>query len=181
MPFLPVLAMTLLVGHGDLYRHSGYSVSGKPWFDAGMTRAKEEGLLTGYSREALPTDKPSLMSRYECAVVFHATLTNQLNLIDDAAKSQGAEARRRMVRAASLLAFYRKASVEYRKELDSLGVPEEMGIDRLSLAVRRARAHVAGEPGPFRDVPADHWAAKAVGDLRALGLLDGYPDGSFRG
>ena len=33
----------------------------------------------------------------------------------------------------------------------------------------------------FRDVPADHWAAKAVYDLVRLGITQGYPDGTFRG
>jgi len=33
----------------------------------------------------------------------------------------------------------------------------------------------------FKDVPSDHWAAKAVKDLRAAGLIDGYPDGTFGG
>ncbi|HSI73896.1 MAG TPA: S-layer homology domain-containing protein [Fimbriimonas sp.] len=31
------------------------------------------------------------------------------------------------------------------------------------------------------DVPANHWAAKAVTDLYQLGILRGYPDGLFRG
>lgn len=33
----------------------------------------------------------------------------------------------------------------------------------------------------FSDVPADHWAAKYVETVRELGLMDGYPDGTFRG
>jgi hypothetical protein len=31
------------------------------------------------------------------------------------------------------------------------------------------------------DVPANHWAAKAVTDLYQIGILRGYPDGLFRG
>ncbi|HTY13502.1 MAG TPA: S-layer homology domain-containing protein [Candidatus Omnitrophota bacterium] len=33
----------------------------------------------------------------------------------------------------------------------------------------------------FKDVPADHWAAKSVYDLVRLGITSGYPDGTFRG
>jgi hypothetical protein len=34
---------------------------------------------------------------------------------------------------------------------------------------------------PFADVPADHWAAKAVADLAAVGIMEGRPDGTFDG
>ena len=34
---------------------------------------------------------------------------------------------------------------------------------------------------PFADVPADHWAYDAVTQLAADGVIEGYPDGSFRG
>ena len=30
-------------------------------------------------------------------------------------------------------------------------------------------------PGPFRDVPPDHWAARAVETLRQAGIVRGYP------
>jgi len=33
----------------------------------------------------------------------------------------------------------------------------------------------------FTDVPMDHWAAKFVEKAKALGLMQGYPDGTFRG
>ena len=33
-----------------------------------------------------------------------------------------------------------------------------------------------GTPGGFRDVPPDHWAAKAVETLRHDGIVKGYPD-----
>ncbi|HRF59337.1 MAG TPA: S-layer homology domain-containing protein [Fimbriimonadaceae bacterium] len=31
------------------------------------------------------------------------------------------------------------------------------------------------QPGPFKDVPKDHWAASAVENLRREGILVGYP------
>ena len=34
---------------------------------------------------------------------------------------------------------------------------------------------------PFSDVPADHWAYDAVIQLAAVGLVEGYPDGTYGG
>lgn len=34
---------------------------------------------------------------------------------------------------------------------------------------------------PFSDVPAGHWAYGAVAKLAAEGVVDGYPDGTFKG
>ncbi len=34
---------------------------------------------------------------------------------------------------------------------------------------------------PFADVPADNWAYQAIATLAADGLIDGYPDGAFKG
>ncbi len=39
-------------------------------------------------------------------------------------------------------------------------------------------AHAAN---PFSDVPAGHWAYDSVAKLAAAGVVDGYPDGTFRG
>ncbi len=34
---------------------------------------------------------------------------------------------------------------------------------------------------PFMDVPLNHWAYDAIGQLAARGVLSGYPDGTYRG
>src|ERR1700682_5333816 len=34
---------------------------------------------------------------------------------------------------------------------------------------------------PFSDVPANHWADQAIQSLAADGLVEGYPDGKFKG
>ncbi|PJB78852.1 MAG: S-layer protein, partial [Armatimonadetes bacterium CG_4_9_14_3_um_filter_58_7] len=44
-----------------------------------------------------------------------------------------------------------------------------------SLAVRPASA------GPFADVPFDHWAYEAIRELSDAGILEGFPDGTYRG
>ncbi len=49
-------------------------------------------------------------------------------------------------------------------------------LSSMALGIQAAQSKPA-----FRDVPKDHWAAKAVNELKALGLLSGYPDGRFRG
>ncbi|MFW6021970.1 MAG: S-layer homology domain-containing protein, partial [Halanaerobiaceae bacterium] len=35
--------------------------------------------------------------------------------------------------------------------------------------------------GSFADVPSNHWAYEAVSELVAAGLIQGYPDGTFKG
>src|SRR5437016_3134918 len=50
----------------------------------------------------------------------------------------------------------------------------------LSLALTGSLA-VAQTTKPFPDVPKDHWAYQAVMELKAKGILIGYPDGSFNG
>src|SRR5579863_10783134 len=40
---------------------------------------------------------------------------------------------------------------------------------------------VPGFAQPFSDVPADHWAYAAIAELAAKGLVEGYPDGTFKG
>jgi len=37
------------------------------------------------------------------------------------------------------------------------------------------------KPGPFPDVPIDHWAYDAVEYLASKGFVEGYPDGEFKG
>ena len=32
----------------------------------------------------------------------------------------------------------------------------------------------------FKDVPEQHWAYKAIEELAERGIINGYPDGSFR-
>ncbi|MDH7568737.1 MAG: S-layer homology domain-containing protein, partial [Armatimonadota bacterium] len=56
------------------------------------------------------------------------------------------------------------------------------------VSLPRAHAQVAPvnpqgvlKPEPFADVPPDHWAYNAVEFLRRQGLIDGYPDQTFKG
>ncbi len=53
------------------------------------------------------------------------------------------------------------------------------------LAIAAAAALTAGvsayAANPFSDVTADDWAYQAVSDLSAQGVVEGYPDGTFKG
>ncbi|MGI6037393.1 MAG: S-layer homology domain-containing protein [Limnochordia bacterium] len=40
---------------------------------------------------------------------------------------------------------------------------------------------IAAAANPFSDLPAHHWAYDAVVQLEAAGLVEGYPDGEFKG
>ena len=67
----------------------------------------------------------------------------------------------------------------------SLG-PWKQSLSRLvrgtGLLAIGAALSVAAEAAPlFPDVPDTHWAKDAVSSLAARGLLEGYPDGTFKG
>ncbi|MBQ9595236.1 MAG: S-layer homology domain-containing protein, partial [Synergistaceae bacterium] len=49
----------------------------------------------------------------------------------------------------------------------------------VSVAVLAAPALSA--TNPFMDVPMNHWAYDAIGQLAAHGILSGYPDGTYKG
>jgi S-layer homology domain len=51
------------------------------------------------------------------------------------------------------------------------------GFACVALAARPASVPAT----PLADVPANHWAYQAIQTLAADGLIDGYPDGSFKG
>ena len=42
-------------------------------------------------------------------------------------------------------------------------------------------APALSETNPFMDVPMNHWAYDAIGQLAAYGILSGYPDGLYKG
>ncbi|MFC2594527.1 MAG: S-layer homology domain-containing protein, partial [Fretibacterium sp.] len=42
-------------------------------------------------------------------------------------------------------------------------------------------APVFAATNPFMDVPMNHWAYDAIGQLAAHGILSGYPDGTYKG
>jgi len=51
----------------------------------------------------------------------------------------------------------------------------------LAMAMALGVSATAFAANPFSDVPAGHWAYGSVAKLAAAGIVDGYPDGTFKG
>ena len=51
----------------------------------------------------------------------------------------------------------------------------------LAMAMALGVSATAFAANPFSDLPAGHWAYASVAKLAAAGIVDGYPDGSFKG
>ena len=51
----------------------------------------------------------------------------------------------------------------------------------MALAMALGVSATAFAANPFSDLPADHWAYGAVAKLAAAGVVDGFPDGTFKG
>jgi hypothetical protein len=55
---------------------------------------------------------------------------------------------------------------------------------KLALAMATFLALAVVSPAfaqPFADVPTDHWAFDAIAELAAKGIIEGFPDGTFKG
>lgn len=173
---LPLILAALFV-HQDAFRETPEH----RWAFAAVALARREGEIVGYPSTFYRQD-PRPSSRYEMAVVFHAAATNQIARAEAFLKNPSNDLERAsLIRSAILIPAYKRVEREFKHELVSLGVENDFGQSRLAELTRQIEATSPARDRLFSDVPADHWAAKAVGDLRALGLLDGYPDASFRG
>jgi len=65
----------------------------------------------------------------------------------------------------------------FHTELEELGVDTKSVPGQVHADIDRVMTYHV----PFADVPKGHWAADATQNLRALGILQGYADGKFRG
>jgi len=81
--------------------------------------------------------------------------------------------------------FLLRVKKEFAPELKGLGVTRDVfvpAIEEVKLALVHWRTPIPGIAlQQLKDVPTNHWAAQAVLDLRKVGLIDGYPDGTFKG
>lgn len=50
-----------------------------------------------------------------------------------------------------------------------------------AIAIAIAAIPAFAQTTEFKDVPPDHWAAPAVKEVVAKGIMKGFPDGTFRG
>jgi hypothetical protein len=152
------------------------------WAVEGATIAVREGMMPEYFYGIYKVRTLDFRSRYEFAVYLHASVTKQVERTENALDGDAADLERAsLIRAGSLLPFYRRGAKELARELKSLGIEGDFGISRLEALLNRLERQSPRRALPFADLPSDHWAAKAVGDLRALGMLDGYPDGRYHG
>lgn len=165
------------------------------WVIEDLARLKKDGLLVGYP-DGL--GRPHQPSRYDLAIQIYAVYTNlhaveagmesgakQVSLLPVGVKATQAK------RDAELQSIALKANVaywepefeklvnEFNKELAALQAnPEEMKSNAHGIFAAINRCQVP-QPGSalvqFSDIPANHWAAKQVLELRQLGILTGYP------
>ncbi|HWD40881.1 MAG TPA: S-layer homology domain-containing protein, partial [Fimbriimonas sp.] len=81
------------------------------------------------------------------------------------------------------IVLMKKAAKEFATEVKSLNATLMLTVAIAQYKPTFIHTKVP-EPGSalkqFRDVPANHWAAKAVRELRSEGILHGYPDGKYR-
>ena len=56
-----------------------------------------------------------------------------------------------------------------------------LSITLIASVALAALLSVPAFAGPFTDVPTDHWAYEAIDMLQAEGIVEGYPDGTFKG
>lgn len=54
-------------------------------------------------------------------------------------------------------------------------------ISLLAAVAMAAFLAAPASAGPFTDVPTDHWAYEAIDMLQQEGIIEGYPDGTFKG
>lgn len=125
------------------------------------------------------------LTRYEHAVGAHATYMHLKNLLDDTKRvpltPEDIGAMKGWSDDITLLA---KLFAEFRPELTAMQVYETTTPDAIRAEIAAMNKQIVSytkDPKPFTDVPADHWAAGALRDLKANGLIRGYPDGKFRG
>ncbi|HWD39250.1 MAG TPA: S-layer homology domain-containing protein [Fimbriimonas sp.] len=176
------------------------------WAYEGISFLKSQGILVGYpDSPGFRHPPPDIQSPYEFAVAYHAAYSNLLTMEDELRKEfdrisraepgsqqadldlkEAKEELRKMKDPAfrKAVGSIERATKEFDRELRSLGVD----VESMKLYEQSARSFIGSaqvpEPGAsfkqFPDVPANHWAAKAVRALRSEGILHGYPDGPFR-
>ncbi len=152
-----------------------------PYLPGTLNLAYREGVLAAYPDDEV-MGRGRAGSRYVYTIAVHAIVQNSIRLSETALSMRGNDVQRAsLLRFGDTLPSYALAGREFRKESDSLGVEKGFGLKKLGGLLTQIRESSPAKDRLFSDVPVDHWAAKAVGDLRALGLLERYPDGRFRG
>jgi hypothetical protein len=174
------------------------------WAYEGMAYLKSLGFLIGLPDGIGRGVRPR--TRFELAVAYHASgtnllafagglgeLENQIELDPPGSDRAAADLKffneERMKLSNTLLPrtcnYLVRGLKEFSPEIHDLGATDDLlhvAVPQLRSVMSRIRKpHVGRALQQFPDVPAGHWAANAVLEMRKLGLLHGYPDGSFLG
>jgi hypothetical protein len=178
------------------------------WMYQAKADLKSIGLLVGYP-DGLGYSGVRPMNRYEMAVATHASMSNLHQVVLDLESSNEKIARfagRPEDEPKDLsdlekgipddVKSLRRILPTIKKDLDdltkafspqlrTLGVdPDDMLIEVRTDCQMIASFHFSklGEATkPFADVPQSHWAARAVQELKAAGILHGYTADRFGG
>jgi len=161
------------------------------WMFEALVETRKMGLLVGYPDGLGYRRKPG-MSKYQFIVAFHAVCANLHDLRrgfdrmswtsgDRNSKAQLNETVR-ILRDWQLPEYrcvpkaLKRIADEFSPEIKTLGAKPETYYE----AVGDFETLSGGlNLMQFADVPKDHWAAKAVLELRQAGIMDGYPSGRF--
>lgn len=132
-------------------------------------------------------------SRYEAALMYLAIASSYSDQTESyLASVQGLRTEKTFAKVRAdrrkLLAwgnhdrFFRRGNAEFYAVLKKLEVSVDPGrLERLRRRVQAVEPIYNARQTPFPDVPKDHWAAEAIRELRAAGLIDGYPGNRFGG
>jgi hypothetical protein len=67
------------------------------------------------------------------------------------------------------------------KPLDTAHIQGDKSMKKFVLAILAALAFTGVQAQAFPDIPANHWAGEAVQRIADLGIVIGFPDGTYRG
>ncbi len=132
------------------------------WASEAVEVSADAGLLTGNPDGSFHGERE--VTRYEMAIILQRLL-HRLDVAD--ADEAGAE-----------------LATAIRAELAESGASEDEVEEIVQIAADPdvpTPPAVPSGAAQWPDVPADHWAAEAVGFATATGFMNGYPDGQFRG
>ncbi len=153
------------------------------WAHGAVVGSIAGGLLTGYPDGSFRGEES--LTRYEMAMIAQRVLAK---LGDSAVMIASADAGTGNGNGGSPqpTPAAREMVKELADELHAAGADQgevRAALNLLTDAVAEGTVVAIGsaQTAEFLDVPPQHWASAAVKAVAAQGLMDGYPDGTFRG
>jgi hypothetical protein len=183
MRSLMALLFTLLAASACAQVHLNFAENARA-FVKPLGDLKKAGILIGYP-DGLIYGR-GLTSRYECAVMTHVAWQNLRKFVgfdSDGNRTLSALKTDELRLLARWFPLVEGLLHDLGIELEYLGLSKSTVASQI---VETERAYAAmgvtlqrSAGGRFSDLPVGHWAEKEVLALRRLGLLNGYPDGTF--